>query len=130
MPRSIRLSALILLAAAATALGGSRLAASSPEPAAPAAREAQTFAAVILGPSSIRGYTQCVWRANVTGGTPPYSYSWSVSNGSGSGSAWEWFGEFYSSGTLYLTVTDGNNQSVNVLKNITVTSAGPLCSNW
>jgi hypothetical protein len=123
MPRIIRLLSLLLIAAAATAFGGSRLAASAPRPG------TQTFAAVILGPSSIRSYTQCVWRVNTTGGTAPYSYSWSVSNGSGSGGS-EWYGEFYGAGTLYLTITDSNNQSVSVLKHVTATAGGPLCSNW
>jgi hypothetical protein len=123
MPRIIRLLSLLLIAAAATAFGGRRLAASAPR------AEAQTFAAVILGPSSLRSYTQCVWRVNLSGGTAPYTYTWSASNGSGSGDS-EWYGEFYGTGTLYLTVTDGNNQSVSVLKNVFATSGGPLCSNW
>jgi hypothetical protein len=122
MPRIIRLLSLLLIAAAATAFGGSRPAASAPQ------TDARTFAAVILGPSSIRTYTQCVWRVNLTGGTGPYSYSWSVSNGSGSGDS-EWYGEFYGSGTLYLTVTDATNQSVSVLKNVSATAGGPTCSN-
>ncbi|HEY0014686.1 MAG TPA: hypothetical protein VGC13_00145 [Longimicrobium sp.] len=126
MPKIIRLLSLLLVAAAATAFGGSRPAAAAPG-ATVEGRDAQTFAAVILGPSNIRSYTQCVWTVNTSGGTAPYTYSWSVTNGSGSGDS-EWYGEFYGTGTLYLTLTDANNQTVSIRKNVYATSGGASCA--
>lgn len=131
MPRLIRPLALVLFAAAATGFVGSRIAARDAAAAvlaAPAAAsQARTFAAVIIGPSNLRVWTQCSWYVNLSGGTPPYSFSWSVTNGSGSGSDNTWYGEFYGSGRLYVTVTDYNNQQVSVSKPVNATAGGPIC---
>ena len=120
MLRRIRLPALVLFAA--TALAGGRPAAD----AAPAT-DTETLAAVIMGPGTLRTYTQCSWYVSVSGGTPPYSYSWDASHGSGYGVDDMRFGEIYGPGSLYVTVTDYNGQDVTVRKGVNATSSGPLC---
>lgn len=67
----------------------------------------QTLLAYIDGPDEVPEGEECVWIADVTGGSPPYSYQWSgVLSGTGSSIA----GTLWSPGNLNLQVTSNDGQ--------------------
>ncbi len=57
----------------------------------------------IQGPSIVNSGQTCMWMANVSGGTPPYSYQWS---GLATGSSSDITTTVSYAGTLYLSVVD------------------------
>lgn len=81
----------------------------------------------INGPSPVRRWQTCTWRAAVSNGTSPYTYTWSVDDGDGSGNGYEWTGYSISSGglTLYVTVTDANGVTKTVSRFISVSTSAP-----
>lgn len=77
------------------------------------------LAASVSGLDQVNEGSSSTWTAEATGGTPPYSYSWSgLLSGSGSSIS----GTLWSSGDLYLQVTDAAGTQVTAAKYITVTS--------
>lgn len=71
----------------------------------------------INGPDEVPPEAFCQWDAVVSGGLPPYSYSWS---GVLSGNQASVSGMLFSSGWLYLTVTDATSQVINRQLYITI----------
>ena len=41
----------------------------------------RTLSAAIVGPSAVKPYATCLWEAQVSGGTPPYTFAWISSTG-------------------------------------------------
>jgi len=80
----------------------------------------------IQGPTQVPGMgIQCSWQSQViSGGIPPYTYSWS---GLLSGSGGAVSGPIYSSGTLYLTVTDFWGRQGSSSLGVTVVQMPPSC---
>jgi hypothetical protein len=80
----------------------------------------------IQGPTQVPGMgIQCSWQSHVvSGGIPPYTYSWS---GLLSGSGGAVSGPIYSSGTLYLTVTDFWGRQGSSSLGVTVVQMPPSC---
>jgi hypothetical protein len=79
----------------------------------------------IDGPSSIKPNTQCLWWANVSGGTTAYGYSWTSSGGSSTTN--ELYAQSPSSFTVYLTVTDALGTWRSASQAVTVSSTAHVC---
>ncbi|HET6233045.1 MAG TPA: hypothetical protein VFE05_23410 [Longimicrobiaceae bacterium] len=83
------------------------------------------------GPSPVHAGSTCVYYANVSGGTAPYSYSWSASGGTFSD-----LGDGVIEATrstvgilnLSVTVTDANNDTASGFKTVNFTSTAPYCA--
>lgn len=85
----------------------------------------------ISGPSNVRPFVTCIWFADASGGTAPYSYSWTAVGGSGTGQWFDYFNSVASGGsfTVQLSVTDGTGATITIDKNVNVSSNAPVCSN-
>lgn len=82
--------------------------------------------ASIIGRSSIKPNSDCMWQAVVSGGRAPLTIVWIGGTVTGSTST-PVVGQFAASGQLKLRVTDYNNHVVETIKSITVSSGAPLC---
>lgn len=88
----------------------------------------RTLSAAIVGPGAVKPYATCLWEAQVSGGTPPYTFDWLSSTGDfGNAQA------FYATapGTLAfiieLYVTDAAGDRVELSTAIGVRSSAPTC---
>jgi hypothetical protein len=68
----------------------------------------------ISGPDNVEAGTTAYWSADVSGGTPPYRYTWETATMVGNDAVFSQ--QCDHSDTIYLTVTDANNHTVNVTK--------------
>jgi hypothetical protein len=85
--------------------------------------------ASIYGPSPVQPYATCLYEAQVSGGTPPYSYAWVSSTMDYSYTAQLWATAPGSAGfVLELYVTDSAGQEAEVTRSIGVVRAtGASC---
>ena len=81
----------------------------------------------ISGPASVRSGSTCIWTANVSGGTPPYSYSWSTGGGYVPGGSEFTYTNTGTNFTIYLAVSDAANTSNSASKDVTISSSAPTC---
>jgi hypothetical protein len=92
--------------------------------------------ASIYGPSPVQPSATCLYEAQVSGGTPPYSYAWVSSTGdySYTGQLWATAPDAHLDGAgfvLELYVTDSAGQGVEVTRSIGVVRAtGATCYPW
>jgi hypothetical protein len=80
------------------------------------------------GPSQVRRYQTCTWRAQATGGTAPYTYTWDAYPGATWTSySYDFTGSTISSAgyTIEVTVTDANNQTATQTRYIQVSTSAP-----
>lgn len=82
----------------------------------------------IDGPGEVQRWTDCEWRASVSGGTRPYTYDWSASGGAGTSYGYYWIGQSISASmTLQVTVTDANGVQKTVSRYIQTSPSAPPC---
>jgi len=87
--------------------------------------------ASIYGPGPVQPYATCLYEAQVSGGTPPYSYEWVSSTGDYSYTGQLWATAPGSAGfILELYVTDSVGERIEVTRTISVVRAtGATCPN-
>lgn len=86
------------------------------------------ISASIVGQSSIRTSTSCIWNANATGGTGSYSYAWKVNGVAvGSNSSQLLYKNTGSNFTLSVAVTDGVSFPATATLGVTVSGSAPVC---
>jgi len=84
--------------------------------------------ASIYGPGPVKPYATCLYEAQVSGGTPPYSYYWTSSQGDYSFTGQLWATAPGSAGfILELEVTDSAGESILVTRTIGVRTTGASC---
>lgn len=84
--------------------------------------------ASIYGPGLVKPYATCLYEAQVSGGTPPYSYSWVSSTGDYSYTGQLWATAPGSAGfVLELYVSDSAGGSAEVTRSIGVSASGATC---
>jgi hypothetical protein len=82
----------------------------------------------ITGPDQVLPYSGCLFFANATGGTEPYSYAWTADGspvGDNSPTYRHWAGT--SAFELGITVTDANGRMGNNVKTVVVDGGAPQC---
>ncbi len=80
------------------------------------------------GPGQVRRYQTCTWRAQVSGGTAPYTYEWNAYPGADFTTyRYEFTGSTISSAgyTIEVTVTDANNVTATQTRYIQVSTSAP-----
>lgn len=80
------------------------------------------------GPSQVRRYQTCTWRAQASGGTGPYTYTWDAYPGATFTSySYDFTGSTISSAgyTIEVTVTDANNATATQTRYIQVSTSAP-----
>lgn len=90
----------------------------------------QPLSVAIAGPTAVKPRVECIWRANVSGGMPPYSYEWRVSTFPFEVQSYYpemWYTNDARSFRAHLWVTDAGNTTVNVSTWVTVSSGAPVC---